>query len=151
MCTGRGGKVALLTTENIRDIYTIPGNDPGEIFSIRWNKPRLLICDEPTSALDVSIQAQILNPLKDLQKEMGLTMLFVSHDLPVIRQMCDRIGVMRHGRLIEVAESEDLFERPRHDHTRTLLDLMPKLEMLSREELALGKGQADRFGPDRLS
>ena len=97
MCTGRGAKVALLTTENIRDIYTIPGNDPGEIFSIRWNKPRLLICDEPTSALDVSIQAQILNLLKDLQKEMGLTMLFVSHDLPVIRQMCDRIGVTRHG------------------------------------------------------
>ena len=111
--------------------------------------PELLIADEPKSALDVSIQAQILNLLKDLQKEMGLTMLFISHDLPVSRQMCDRIGVMRHGRLIDVAESEDLFERPRHDYTRTLLDLMPKLEMLSREELALGKGQADRFGPVR--
>ena len=102
--------------------------------------PRFLICDEPTSALDVSIQAQILNLLKDLQEEMGLTMLFISHDLPVIRQMCDRIGVMRHGRLIEVAESEDLFERPRHDYTRTLLALMPKLEILSREGLALGEG-----------
>ena len=102
--------------------------------------PRFLICDEPTSALDVSIQAQILNLLKDLQEEMGLTMLFISHDLPVIRQMCDRIGVMRHGRLIEVAESEDLFERPRHDYTRTLLALMPKLEILSREGLALGNG-----------
>ena len=113
--------------------------------------PRFLICDEPTSALDVSIQAQILNLLKDLQEEMGLTMLFISHDLPVIRQMCDRIGVMRHGRLIEVAESEDLFERPRRDYTRTLLALMPKLAILSREELALGKGQADRFGPDRLN
>ena len=98
--------------------------------------PRFLICDEPTSALDVSIQAQILNLLKDLQEEMGLTMLFISHDLPVIRQMCDRIGVMRHGRLVEVAESEDLFERPRHEYTRTLLDLMPKLEILSREGLA---------------
>ena len=102
--------------------------------------PRFLICDEPTSALDVSIQAQILNLLKDLQEEMGLTMLFISHDLPVIRQMCDRIGVMRHGRLIEVAESEDLFKRPRHDYTRTLLALMPKLEILSREGLALGDG-----------
>ncbi len=102
--------------------------------------PRFLICDEPTSALDVSIQAQILNLLKDLQEEMGLTMLFISHDLPVIRQMCDRIGVMRHGRLIEVAESEDLFERPRHDYTRTLLDLMPKLEILSREGLDVAEG-----------
>ena len=103
-------------------------------------RPRFLICDEPTSALDVSIQAQILNLLKDLQEEMGLTMLFISHDLPVIRQMCDRIGVMRHGRLIEVAESEDLFERPRHDYTKTLLELMPKLEILSREGLGLPDG-----------
>ena len=102
--------------------------------------PRFLVCDEPTSALDVSIQAQILNLLKDLQEEMGLTMLFISHDLPVIRQMCDRIGVMRHGRLVEVAESEDLFERPQHVYTRTLLDLMPKLEILSHEGLALGDG-----------
>ena len=102
--------------------------------------PRFLICDEPTSALDVSIQAQILNLLKDLQKEMGLTMLFISHDLPVIRQMCDRIGVMRHGRLIEVAGSEDLFERPRHEYTRTLLDLMPKLAILSREGLDVAEG-----------
>ena len=103
-------------------------------------RPRFLICDEPTSALDVSIQAQILNLLKDLQEEMGLTMLFISHDLPVIRQMCDRIGVMRYGRLLEVAASEDLFERPRHDYTRTLLALMPKLEILSREGLGLMDG-----------
>ena len=62
-------------------------------------------------------------------------MLFISHDLPVIRQMCDRIGVMRHGRLLEVADSDTLFERPRHDYTRTLLDLVPKLDVLSREGL----------------
>ena len=102
--------------------------------------PRFLICDEPTSALDVSIQAQILNLLKDLQEEMGLTMLFISHDLPVIRQMCDRIGVMRHGRLLEVAESEALFESPRNDYTKTLLELMPKLEILSREGLGVSEG-----------
>ncbi len=99
-------------------------------------RPRFLICDEPTSALDVSIQAQILNLLKDLQEELGLTMLFISHDLPVIRQMCDRVGVMRHGKLLEVAETEDLFEAPKHEYSRHLLDLMPKLETLSHEAIA---------------
>jgi peptide/nickel transport system ATP-binding protein len=89
-------------------------------------KPRFLVCDEPTSALDVSIQAQILNLLKDLQEQLGLTMLFISHDLPVIRQMCDRVGVMRHGQLLEVAETETLFTAPQHEYTKHLLDLMPK-------------------------
>ncbi|MCP5265888.1 MAG: ABC transporter ATP-binding protein [Burkholderiaceae bacterium] len=96
-------------------------------------RPRFLICDEPTSALDVSIQAQILNLLKDLQQELGLTMLFISHDLPVIRQICDRVGVMRHGQLLEVAPTEALFTEPQHDYTRHLLELMPKIdEMLAK-------------------
>lgn len=99
-------------------------------------RPRFLICDEPTSALDVSIQAQILNLLKDLQAELGLTMLFISHDLPVIRQMCDRVGVMRHGKLLEVAETETLFEKPQHEYSQHLLNLMPKLEVLSHELIA---------------
>ena len=98
-------------------------------------RPRFLICDEPTSALDVSIQAQILNLLKDLQALLRLTMLFISHDLPVIRQMCDRVGVMQGGRLCEVKPTEDLFERPEHDYTRRLLRLMPKLDALSRRGL----------------
>lgn len=93
-------------------------------------RPRFLICDEPTSALDVSIQAQILNLLKDLQEELNLTMLFISHDLPVIRQMCDRVGVMRNGKLLEVAKTEALFESPQHQYSRHLLSLMPRLEML---------------------
>ena len=89
-------------------------------------RPRFLVCDEPTSALDVSIQAQVLNLLKDLQGELDLTMLFISHDLPVIRQMCDRVGVMRNGQLLEVAETETLFTNPQHEYTAHLLDLMPK-------------------------
>ena len=98
-------------------------------------RPRFLICDEPTSALDVSIQAQVLNLLKDLQALLRLTMLFISHDLPVIRQMCDRVGVMQGGRLCEVKPTEDLFEHPEHDYTRHLLRLMPKLEVLSHRGL----------------
>ncbi|UEB15002.1 dipeptide ABC transporter ATP-binding protein [Bordetella parapertussis] len=93
-------------------------------------RPRFLICDEPTSALDVSIQAQILNLLKDLQEQLGLTMLFISHDLPVIRQMCDRVGVMLHGQLLETAATETLFTHPEHDYTRHLLSLMPRLQSL---------------------
>ncbi|MEM9248300.1 MAG: ABC transporter ATP-binding protein, partial [Pseudomonadota bacterium] len=98
-------------------------------------QPRFLICDEPTSALDVSIQAQILNILKDLQEHLGLTMLFISHDLPVVRQMCNRIGVMKNGKLVEVSTTDELFEAPKHPYTQELLSLMPRLEGLSMEGL----------------
>ncbi len=93
-------------------------------------QPRLLVCDEPTSALDVSIQAQILNLLKDLQEQLNLTILFISHDLPVVRQMCDRIGVLKDGKLCEVTTTEDLFIKPRHEYTKELLRLMPKIESI---------------------
>ncbi len=93
-------------------------------------QPRLLVCDEPTSALDVSIQAQILNLLKDLQEQLNLTILFISHDLPVVRQMCDRIGVLKNGKLCEVSETENLFKSPSHDYSRELLKLMPKIESI---------------------
>ena len=93
-------------------------------------RPRLLICDEPTSALDVSVQAQILNLLKDLQDELNLTMLFISHDLPVIRQVCDRIGVMQQGQLLEVNESEQLFTHPQHPYSQHLISLMPEFKGL---------------------
>ena len=89
-------------------------------------RPKFLICDEPTSALDVSIQASLLNLLKDLQDDLGLTILFISHDLAVIRQMCDRVGVMRNGKLCEVADCQSLFESPSHSYTKKLLELMPK-------------------------
>jgi peptide/nickel transport system ATP-binding protein len=90
----------------------------------------LLVCDEPTSALDVSIQAQILNLLKDLQEQLNLTILFISHDLPVVRQMCDRIGVLKDGKLCEVANTEEIFLKPQHDYTKKLLHLMPKIESI---------------------
>jgi len=93
-------------------------------------RPRLLICDEPTSALDVSIQAQVLNLLKDLQEQLNLTILFISHDLPVVRQMCDRIAVLRNGKLCEINETEKLFNNPSHSYTKELLDLMPKIESI---------------------
>ncbi len=98
-------------------------------------QPRFLICDEPTSALDVSVQATILNILKDLQEYLGLTMLFISHDLPVVRQMCDTVGVMRQGQLMEVADTETLFAAPKHEYTQELLSLMPRLDGLSTEGL----------------
>ena len=93
-------------------------------------QPRLLVCDEPTSALDVSIQAQILNLLKDIQEQLNLTILFISHDLPVVRQMCDRIGVLKDGKLCEVSNTEELFLKPKHDYTKELLHLMPKIESI---------------------
>ena len=93
-------------------------------------RPRLLVCDEPTSALDVSIQAQILNLLKDIQDELHLTMLFISHDLPVIRQMCNRIVVLKNGRVCETKETEELFNNPEHPYTQELIRLMPKIESI---------------------
>ena len=100
------------------------------------SRPRLLICDEPTSALDVSVQAQILNLLKDLQDELGLSMLFISHDLPVIRQMCDRVAIMRHGRILETADSETFFENPQDEYSIELLSLMPRFDRIYENEAA---------------
>jgi peptide/nickel transport system ATP-binding protein len=91
-----------------------------------------IVCDEPTSALDVSVQAQILNLMRDLQREFGLTYLFISHNLAVVRHMADRIGVMYLGRLVEVSEGKRLFSAPRHPYTRMLLDAVPDLAMSGR-------------------
>ncbi|PCJ85105.1 MAG: ABC transporter ATP-binding protein [Hyphomicrobiales bacterium] len=96
------------------------------------SNPEFIVCDEPTSALDVSVQAQILNLMKDLQDELGLTFLFISHDLSVVRHMATNIGVMYLGRLAEIAPSKALFKAPKHPYTQMLLDAIPDLEMTGR-------------------
>lgn len=89
--------------------------------------PEFLVCDEPTSALDVSVQAQVLNIMKDLQRRLGLTYLFISHNLAVVRHVSDQVGVMYLGRLVELADKRTLFAQPLHPYTRMLLDAIPKL------------------------
>jgi peptide/nickel transport system ATP-binding protein len=95
-------------------------------------QPEFLVCDEPTSALDVSVQAQVLNIMKDLQRSHGLTYLFISHNLAVVRHVADQVGVMYLGRLVEVADKAVLFDRPRHPYTRMLLDAIPDIAMSGR-------------------
>ena len=90
-------------------------------------QPEFLVCDEPTSALDVSVQAQVLNIMKDLQRAHGLTYLFISHNLAVVRHVSDQVGVMYLGRLVELSGKHHLFENPRHPYTRMLLDAIPKM------------------------
>jgi len=88
-------------------------------------RPKFIVCDEPISALDVSIQAQVVNLLKELQKEMGLTYLFIAHDLSMVRYISDRVGVMYLGHMMELAKSEELYENPIHPYTQALLSAIP--------------------------
>jgi ABC-type oligopeptide transport system ATPase subunit len=90
--------------------------------------PRLIVCDEPTSALDVSIQSQILNLLGDLQQEMGLSYLFISHDMAVIHHICDRIAVMYNGRIVEEGTRDEIINAPKHEYTQALLSAVPEAD-----------------------
>src|SRR5579883_813555 len=102
------------------------------------SRPEFLVCDEPTSALDVSVQAQILNLMMDLQRRLQLTYLFISHNLAVVYHISTRVGVMYLGRVVEQAPTETLFRRPKHPYTRMLLDTIPDLEMTGRQRTPVG-------------
>jgi peptide/nickel transport system ATP-binding protein len=99
------------------------------------SEPSFIVCDEPTSALDVSVQAQILNLMRELQERLGLTYLFISHNLAVVRHMAHRIGVMYLGRLVEIQDSDALFDNPQHPYTRLLIDAVPNLSEIGRDRV----------------
>lgn len=98
-------------------------------------KPKLIIADEPVSALDVSVQAQVLNFMKEIQKELNLTYLFISHDLGIIRHMCDQIGIMYKGRYVEQGTTDDIFENPQHIYTKRLIAAIPDMDPTKRDEM----------------
>jgi peptide/nickel transport system ATP-binding protein len=111
------------------------------------SEPAFLVCDEPTSALDVSVQAQVLNLMRDLQARLGLTYLFISHNLAVVRHMADRLGVMYLGRIVEEGPAEAVFARPLHPYTRLLLDAVPDLAQVGRARTPVGGEMANPIDP----
>jgi peptide/nickel transport system ATP-binding protein len=104
--------------------------------------PQFIVCDEPISALDVSIQAQTINLLQDLQEQFGLTYLFIAHQLNIVEHLCDRVAVMYVGKIVEMAETETLFQTPRHPYTEALLSAVPRPDPRLQEDEIILKGEA---------
>ena len=127
--------VGLAAADRIKYPHQFSGGQRQRISIARAlaTEPEFLICDEPTSALDVSVQAQVLNIMGDLQRQRGLTYLFISHNLAVVRHVADQVGVMYLGRLVELADRKTLFAQPRHPYTRMLLDAIPDIAMSGRQ------------------
>jgi peptide/nickel transport system ATP-binding protein len=141
---GRVGSLLAQVGLTVRDGEKYPHEFSGgqrqriSIARALASEPDFLVCDEPTSALDVSVQAQILNLMRDLQLRLGLTYLFISHNLAVVRHMADRLGVMYLGRIVEQGPAETIFRTPRHPYTRLLLDAIPDLEQVGRARTPVG-------------
>ncbi len=132
-------QVGLSASDGIKYPHQFSGGQRQRISIARAlsTEPQLLICDEPTSALDVSVQAQVLNLMRDLQRRMGLTYLFISHNLAVVHHIADRVGVMYLGRIVELAPTHALFATPQHPYTRMLLDAVPDLDMTGKSRTAV--------------
>ena len=144
-------QVGLAPADGVKYPHQFSGGQRQRISIARAlsTQPRFLVCDEPTSALDVSVQAQVLNLMRDLQRKMGLTYLFISHNLAVVHHVADRVGVMYLGRIVELASTRRLFAHPQHPYTRMLLAAVPDLAMTGAARTAVAGEVPNPLDPPR--